>query len=80
MTDYNAKKGITECKVLVLIGTISLALAVHTTMILAQEVALTAKERGSDFTVTRYATAQLVKSLPSLDEGALVKPGLSWRA
>ncbi|MFC1634916.1 hypothetical protein ACFL5Z_08740, partial [Planctomycetota bacterium] len=64
MTKCNIKKGITECKALVLIGTISFTLAVHTIGILAQEVP---KERASDVTVTRYATAQLLSSLPSLD-------------
>ena len=66
----NVKKGITECKALVLIGTISFILAAHTTGILAQEAPT---ERASDVTVTCYATAQLLSSLPSLEEGMLVE-------
>jgi hypothetical protein len=70
VTKCNVKKDITGCKTLVLISAISFTLAAHTTGILAQEAP---KERASDVTVTRYATAQLLSSLPSLDEGALVE-------
>ncbi len=73
MTKCNVKKGITECKALVMIGMISFTLAMHTIGVLAQETPIAPKERRSDVTVTRYATAQLLKSLGSLDEGALVE-------
>ncbi|MHC4435078.1 MAG: hypothetical protein ACYTBS_24855, partial [Planctomycetota bacterium] len=73
MTNCNVKKGITECKVLVFIATISLVLAVHTTGILAQGIPTTVKGRAPDVTVTRYATAQSLKSLPNLAEGALAE-------
>ncbi len=66
----NVKKGITKCKALVLIVTISFTLAMHAIRVSAHE---SPKERASDVTVTRYATAQLLSLLPSLDEGALVE-------
>jgi len=56
-----------------LIGAMSFTLVVHTTGILAQEVPVTSKGSATNVTVLRYATAQLLKSLPSLDEGALVE-------
>ncbi|MHC4326514.1 MAG: hypothetical protein ACYSWW_00150 [Planctomycetota bacterium] len=73
MAKYNVEKGITEYKVLVLVGTISFTFAMRTIGILAQEIPTVPTERVSDFTVTRCATVQLLNSLASLKEGALVE-------
>ncbi|UCD50151.1 MAG: hypothetical protein JSW27_21810 [Phycisphaerales bacterium] len=40
---------------------------------MAEDVAGATKKRASNVTVTRYATAQLLKSVPGLDEGELVE-------
>jgi len=69
----NVKKDITEYKMLVLAGTISLTLAANAITVLAREAATDPKGRASDAVVTRYATAQLLSSLAGLDEGALVE-------
>jgi hypothetical protein len=45
----------------------------HAVGALAQEDPIAPKERNSDVTVTRYATAQQLKSLGSLAEGTLVE-------
>ena len=73
MIRCNQKKHTAECKTRGVIGMIGLALVLHATGILAQEVQVAAKERASDTTVTRYATAQLLISVSSLDEGSLVE-------
>ena len=73
MTRCDLKTGITECRTLVLIGMIGLILAAPTRAVLAREAPKPAKERASDVTFARYATAQLLSSLPSLEEGALVE-------
>jgi len=72
VTKRNVKKGGTECKLLFLIGSMSLTLAMHTTGILARETPIAPKKRTSDTIVTRYATAQLLGTLSSLEEGEIV--------
>jgi len=73
MTEYNIKKGITECKTLVLIGTICFILGMHTLGVFAGDAPMSSKERISDIKVTCYATAQLLSSLQNLEEGVLVE-------
>ena len=73
MIRCNMKKGITQSNTLVLIGVIGLTLTMHTVGIRAREARVAAKDGISDATVVRYATAQLLSSLPDLDEGALVE-------
>jgi hypothetical protein len=73
VTRCNLKKGVTERKALALIGMIGFILATHPTRMPAREARVAARERASDVTFARYATAQLLSSLPSLEEGALVE-------
>jgi hypothetical protein len=73
MTECNINKGITKCKVLISICTISFILGVHTLGVFAREAPMSSKERISDIKVTCYATAQLLSSLANLEEGALVE-------
>jgi hypothetical protein len=73
MNEYNIKKGITELKTLILVGTISFALAVHTVGVLARENPMAPKDQVSNARVTRYATSQLLSSLTSLEKGTLVE-------
>ena len=70
---YNLKKGAMERRTLVLIGMISFIFVANTRLILAQEAPIAPKQNASDITVTCYATAQLLRSLPDLKEGALVE-------
>ena len=73
MTTCNVKKVIAEYRAPALIGTISLLVTVSTIGVLARGASTIPGERSSGATVTRYATAQLLSSLASLDEGALVE-------
>ncbi|UCD00236.1 MAG: hypothetical protein JSW66_10205 [Phycisphaerales bacterium] len=68
-----AKKEITECKALVLSVMVCLTFAMHRTGISAQQTPTDSTERASDVTVSRYGTAELLRSLTSLDEGALAE-------
>jgi len=65
VTKYNIKNDTTECKVVVLSCAISFIISMHTIGISAQEAPVV--------TVTRYATAQSLRSIASLEEGALVE-------
>jgi len=73
VTTCNVKKVIAEYRAPALIGTISLLVTVSTIGVLARGASTIPGERSSGATVTRYATAQLLSSLASLDEGALVE-------
>jgi len=57
----------------VLISVICVSLAVCSTGILAQELSMPRKAGASDVTVTRYVSAQSLKSCPSLRDGAVVE-------
>ena len=70
MTKCIVKNGIVERKKLLLIGAIGFAFALYSTEVPAQESSMA---RVSDVTVTRYATAQSLKSLSSLHDGAWVE-------
>jgi len=65
VTKYNIKNDTTECKVVVLSCAISFIISMHTIGISAQETPVV--------TVTRYSTAQSLRSIASLEEGALVE-------
>ena len=69
---YNRKKGAMERRALILIGMISVIFAANTRLIPAQEAPIVPQQNASEITVTCYATAQLLRSLPDLKEGALV--------
>jgi len=73
VTKSIVKNDAVECKPLVLISVICVALAVHSTGVLAQGLPVAPKARASDVTVTRYATAQSLRSLPTLHDGAVVE-------
>jgi len=73
VTKCVVKNDAVECKPLVLISVICVALAVHSTGVRAQGLPVAPKARASDVTVTRYATAQSLRSLPSLHDGAVVE-------
>jgi len=73
VTRRNLKRRIAELKTVIAVGVITFALTAQTTGSPAQESRLAPKEPASDVTVTRYATAQLLKSLLTLREGDLVE-------
>ena len=70
MTKCVVKNGIVERKIWVWIGAIGFAFALYSTDVPAQESSLA---RVPDVTVTRYTTAQSLKSLSSLQDGTWIE-------